>query len=67
MDLSFALQALTAQYVLTEGKSLGRHVYPVPVEIDNRVAELKLRSLGINIDKLGADQEEYLSSWKGEE
>jgi adenosylhomocysteinase len=66
MDLSFALQALTAQYVLTEGKNLGRHVYPVPVEIDNRVAELKLQSLGISIDKLGADQEEYLSSWKGE-
>jgi adenosylhomocysteinase len=67
MDLSFALQALTAQYVLAERKSLGRHVYPVPVEIDNRVAELKLQSLGISIDRLGADQEEYLSSWKGEE
>ena len=66
MDLSFALQALAARYVLKEGAHLSPHVYPVPAAIDTRVAELKLRSLGISIDRLREEQEEYLKSWDGE-
>ncbi|MEW6182753.1 MAG: adenosylhomocysteinase [Bacillota bacterium] len=66
MDLSFALQALAARYILKEGSNLERHVYPVPIEVDNRVAELKLSSLGVEIDRLRAEQEEYLRSWEGE-
>lgn len=67
MDLSFALQALSARYVLEEGAGLARRVYQVPAAVDNRVAELKLRSLGIAIDRLSPEQEVYLRSTGGEE
>jgi adenosylhomocysteinase len=53
MDMSFADQALSCEYM----------VYPVPVELDKRVAKLKLESLGIKIDRLTSEQEEYLASW----
>lgn len=66
MDLSFALQALSAWYVLREGRGLERRVYPVPAAVDVRVAELKLSSLGIEIDRLTPEQEAYLRSWEGE-
>ncbi|MGQ9512539.1 adenosylhomocysteinase [Thermodesulfitimonas sp.] len=66
MDLSFALQALSARYILQEGAGLARRVYQVPVAVDNRVAELKLRSLGIAIDRLTPEQEAYLRSTGGE-
>jgi len=64
MDMSFANQALSAAYLLKEKGSLGKRVYPVPVKIDERIARLKLKSLGIRIDKLTKEQEKYLKSWE---
>lgn len=66
MDLSFALQALSARYILGEGRNLKCRVYPVPEAVDNRVAELKLSSLGIKIDRLRPEQAAYLRSAEGE-
>ncbi len=63
MDMSFALQALSAKYVLENHKSLGRKVIDVPSEIDERVACMKLDSWGIKIDKLSDEQKKYLESW----
>jgi adenosylhomocysteinase len=63
MDMSFALQALSARYILKNAAALDKKVYDVPKEIDSRVAEIKLRSLDINIDKLTQEQEDYLNSW----
>jgi adenosylhomocysteinase len=63
MDMSFANQALSAEYMVKNAKKLEAKVYPVPVEIDREVARLKLDSMGIGIDKLTPEQEEYLSSW----
>jgi adenosylhomocysteinase len=63
MDMSFANQALSAEYMVKNAKKLEPKVYPVPAEIDREVARLKLDSMGIGIDKLTAEQEEYLSSW----
>lgn len=63
MDMSFADQALSAEYVVKNAKKLEPKVYPVPVDIDRNVARLKLESMGVTIDKLTAEQEEYLSSW----
>ncbi|NOZ83743.1 MAG: adenosylhomocysteinase [Epsilonproteobacteria bacterium] len=62
MDMSFANQALSAQY-LNENKDLEHKVYIVPTEIDNKVASLKLKAMGITIDTLTKEQERYLSSW----
>ncbi|GMT44053.1 MAG: adenosylhomocysteinase [bacterium] len=62
MDMSFANQALSAQY-LNENKNLEHKVYVVPAEIDNKVASLKLQAMGITIDTLTKEQERYLSSW----
>ena len=62
MDMSFANQFLCAKY-LSE-KKLAPDAYPVPKDIDERVAELKLKSMGIRIDKLTSEQKAYLSSWK---
>ncbi len=64
MDMSFALQALTAEYAVKNHKSLKPEVYPVPAEIDTLVASLKLRSMNIDIDTLTSEQEEYLHSWE---
>ena len=63
MDMSFADQALSVEYMVKNAKKLEPKVYPVPADIDQNVARLKLQSLGINIDKLTREQEEYLSSW----
>ncbi len=63
MDMSFAIQALSAKYMLENYKSLENKVYNVPDEIDNYVANVKLKSLGIEIDTLTAEQEKYLSGW----
>ena len=63
MDMTFALQSLSLEY-LAENRNLPAKVYNVPEEIDRRVAELMLDSLGLKIDKLTAEQEEYLSSWQ---
>jgi len=64
MDMSFANQALSAEYLVKEGKSLKKKVYSVPGAIDKEIARLKLESMGIKIDKLTREQEKYLSSWK---
>jgi adenosylhomocysteinase len=63
MDMSFADQALSVEYLVKNAKKLEPRVYPVPVEIDRDVARLKLESMGVAIDKLTPEQEEYLSSW----
>jgi len=63
MDMSFALQALSAKYVLENYSRMERKVYNVPEEIDKYVAELKLKSWGLEIDKLTDYQKEYLSGW----
>ncbi len=62
--MSFANQALTAEYLKKEGDKLEKKVYSVPEYIDKEVARLKLKSMGITIDKLTAEQEKYLSSWE---
>ena len=64
MDLSFANQSLGAEYIVKNGKKLDNKVHPVPIDIDDKIAELKLKSMEVNIDILTAKQKEYLSSWK---
>ncbi len=64
MDMSFANQALTAEYLARNGNKLENKVYKVPAEIDKRIAKLKLDSMGIKIDTLTEEQEEYLASWE---
>jgi adenosylhomocysteinase len=63
MDMSFANQALSVEYVVKNHGSLEKKVYPVPVDLDKKVAKLKLESMGMKIDKLTSEQEEYLASW----
>jgi adenosylhomocysteinase len=63
MDMSFANQALAAEYLAKNHKSLEKKVYPVPEDLDKRVARLKLDAMGVKIDKLTPEQEEYLASW----
>lgn len=63
MDLSFSLQALSLIYVIENRDKLGKHVYNVPAEIDQRVARLKLQSMNISIDELTTEQKEYLDNW----
>ena len=63
MDMSFADQALCAEYLVKNAKKLEPKVYGVPVDIDQNVARLKLESLGVSIDRLTHEQEEYLASW----
>ena len=63
MDMSFANQALTALYIVENGARLERKVYGVPEEIDREIGRLKLSSMGIEIDDLLPEQEEYLGSW----
>jgi adenosylhomocysteinase len=64
MDMSFADQALSAEYIAKHAKELERKVYSVPKEIDKQVACLKLKALGIEIDTLTEEQEKYLKSWE---
>ena len=63
MDMTFALQALSLEYLL-KNRDLPVKVYNVPEEIDKRVAQLMLSSLGIKIDELTKEQEDYLASWQ---
>jgi adenosylhomocysteinase len=63
MDMSFADQALCVEYIVKHARQLTPKVYPVPTDIDQTVAQLKLESLGVTIDKLTPEQEEYLASW----
>ena len=64
MDMSFANQALSAEWIAARRGELEVAVHPVPPEIDAEVARLKLRSMGIEIDELTAEQEAYLTSWE---
>jgi len=64
MDMSFANQALCAEYIAKNASQLERKVYDVPDEIDAEVARLKLRAMGIVIDTLTEEQRRYLSSWE---
>jgi adenosylhomocysteinase len=63
MDMSFANQALAAEYAIQNAATLERKVYGVPVEIDNEIARLKLATMGIDIDRLTEEQAKYLASW----
>ena len=63
MDMSFANQALSAEFLVKNAGKLEKKVYRVPEEIDRTIARLKLDSVGVFIDKLTPDQEEYLASW----
>jgi adenosylhomocysteinase len=63
MDMSFANQALSVEYLARNHKQLQKQVYPVPAEIDKEVARLKLKSMNTEIDALTAEQKAYLSSW----
>lgn len=64
MDMSFANQALSAEYIVKNKNKLEPRVYSVPEEIDREVARLKLKSMNISIDELTEEQREYLQSWK---
>ena len=64
MDMSFANQALSAEYMLHHAEELEHTVYTVPEEIDQRIARLKLRAMGVEIDVLTPEQEKYLASWE---
>jgi len=64
MDMSFANQALAAEYMAKNARQLEKKVYPVPVEIDKEIARLKLKAMGVAIDTLTPEQEKYLSSWE---
>jgi adenosylhomocysteinase len=63
MDMSFANQALAAEYAIANASTLEHKVYPVPTEIDEEIARLKLATMGVEIDKLTEEQENYLASW----
>jgi len=64
MDMSFANQALGAEYIVKNYKKLEKKVYPVPPDIDKEIARLKLAGMGVSIDKLTAEQKKYLASWE---
>jgi len=63
MDMSFANQALSAEYIKNYYMQLEKKVYPVPPAIDREIARLKLESMGVHADKLTKEQEDYLASW----
>jgi adenosylhomocysteinase len=64
MDMCFANQALSAEFMAKKGKKLEKKVYRVPLEIDREIARLKLASMGIGIDRLTGEQKKYLASWQ---
>jgi len=64
MDMSFANQALAAEYLAKNHTTLGNKVYPVPENIDKQIATMKLKSLGVKIDRLTEIQKKYLASWE---
>jgi adenosylhomocysteinase len=63
MDMSFANQALCVEYIV-KTKKLEPKVYSVPKEIDNLVARLKLKAIGVEIDELTEEQEKYIATWE---
>ncbi|MGQ9477065.1 MAG: adenosylhomocysteinase [Candidatus Bipolaricaulia bacterium] len=64
MDLSFAIQALTAEYLVKHHQGLEPRLYPVPEEVDRKVAELALEAMGLRIDRLSPAQQRYIASWE---
>ena len=64
MDMSFANQALSCEYLKRHGRTLSPRVYPVPQDIDRRIAAIKLKALGVGIDRLNHSQRRYLASWE---
>ena len=64
MDMSFANQALCAEFIVKNYKTFEKKVYSVPGEIDRKIAYLKLRAMGIKIDALTEEQKNYLESWE---
>ncbi|HEY2955940.1 MAG TPA: adenosylhomocysteinase [Candidatus Eisenbacteria bacterium] len=63
MDMSFANQSLSVEYLRKKARTLKKDVHPVPASIDRQVAVLKLKSMGIEIDSLTADQDRYMRTW----
>jgi len=64
MDMSFANQALSAEYMVKNHATLKKTVYSVPVAIDQEIARLKLAAMGVDIDVLTPEQEAYLNEWR---
>jgi adenosylhomocysteinase len=64
MDMSFANQALASEFLVKQGKGLGRDVHRLPQNVDQEIARLKLGTMGIQIDVLTPEQEKYLASWE---
>jgi adenosylhomocysteinase len=64
MDMSFANQALAAEFMVKNAAKLEKRVYSVPAEVDAEIARIKLSAMGIKIDKLTAEQTKYLNSWE---
>lgn len=64
MDMSFANQALSAKYIKENKGKLGKKVYVIPKEVDERIAYIKLDAMGVSIDELTQEQKEYLASWE---
>jgi adenosylhomocysteinase len=64
MDMSFANQALSLEYLRSNGKTLKPQVYVVPEHLDKEIARLKLESMGHKLDRLTPEQERYLASWQ---
>jgi adenosylhomocysteinase len=63
MDMSFANQALAAEYVVQQGKALSKDVHRIPADLDREIARLKLQAMGVTIDTLTPEQQKYLASW----
>jgi adenosylhomocysteinase len=64
MDMSFANQALGAEYIVKNAGTMNKKVYLLPKELDSEIARLKLETMGIEIDELTEEQVKYLSSWQ---
>jgi adenosylhomocysteinase len=64
MDMSFANQALAVEHMFKHGRTMEKKVYAVPEDIDREIARLKLKAMGVKIDKLTPEQEKYLASWE---
>ncbi|MCL4247566.1 MAG: adenosylhomocysteinase [Anaerolineae bacterium] len=64
MDMSFANQALAAEYMLRNGKSMSSQVYRIPEDVDKEIARIKLEAMGVRIDNLTSEQEKYLNQWE---
>ena len=64
MDMSFANQALSLEYLMANANTMENGVYVVPRDIDDEVGRLKLAALGVSIDTLSEEQEKYINSWE---